>query len=485
MGWALLPTSWFTNEYNRHMQDTQTYKQIINFNLPQHITDSNNFVQKLKTRFHNLISASDKPLYNTLEPSNVQLPFMKLLPKVHKLSSSASPHLLEKLTGRPIITAHSWTTSNISKILGTELDNIILKLKDHFVTHNIPFPLIYNSSDLIDKLEQFTIKNIHDYNLTTFDFSSLYTNITYQDTTNAIIQSCKLLHLPNFYRDYLLNLNNYINDRNYFTIGQSTFKQTRGIAMGSYHSRQMADIVLLLCELKYFKSVSTNLPLLFSRYIDDGFLLTNKSNTNQHITDLASFYPKQIPINFSSNKYTVHYLDLTISLNYYTLLFNKIHFKVYQKPHHKYMYPHFSSNHPQHVFKGLIKTETIRYSRLSSTVTDYKFIKKLFTLRLTSLDYPITFIQRNSFPFLSHQHHKRRVKRLSTSKQLIKRKPVIYYKKTYNKHIRTDKIVQHILNKYRNSLIPKLTKTYTNAAKLHTMLLTNRKLHNKLINTDS
>ena len=213
----------------------------------------------------------------------------------------------------------------------------------------------------------------------------------------------KLLHLPNFYRDYLLNLNTYINDRNYFTIGQSTFKQARGTAMGSYHSRQMADLVLLLCELKYFKSVSTNLPILFSRYIDDGFSLTSKSNTNQHITDLASFYPKQIAITFSSNKYTVHYLDLTISLNHYTLLFNKIHFKVYQKLHHKYMYPHFSSNHPQHIFKGLIKTETIHYSTLSSTNTDYKFIRKLFTLRLTSLDYPVPFIQRNhlSFPISS------------------------------------------------------------------------------------
>ena len=188
-GWALLPTSWFTNEYNRHMHDTQTYKQIENFNLPQHITDSNNCTQKLKTRFKNLIKTSDKLLFNTLKPSNIHLPFMKLLPKVHKLSSSASPHLLDKLTGRPIITAHSWTTSNNSKILGTELDNIILKLKDHFITQNIPFPSIYNSSDLIDKLEQFTIKNIHDYSLTTFDFSSPYTSITYQDTTSAIIQS--------------------------------------------------------------------------------------------------------------------------------------------------------------------------------------------------------------------------------------------------------------------------------------------------------
>ena len=31
-----------------------------------------------------------------------------------------------------------------------------------------------------------------------------------QETTQAIITSCKLLNFPNFYRDYLLNLNNFI-----------------------------------------------------------------------------------------------------------------------------------------------------------------------------------------------------------------------------------------------------------------------------------
>ena len=57
---------------------------------------------------------------------------------------------------------------------------------------------------LLDKLH---ITNMYDLCLTTFDFTSLYTNISYHDTTRAIIMSCKLLNLPNFYRDYLLNLN--------------------------------------------------------------------------------------------------------------------------------------------------------------------------------------------------------------------------------------------------------------------------------------
>jgi hypothetical protein len=93
---------------------------------------------------------------------------MKLLPKVHKLTSTASPNNLDLLTGRPIITAHSWTTSNVSKLLGNELDNIINQLKDLFNSENFHFPLISNSSELIDLLlQQQHVTDINNSKLTT------------------------------------------------------------------------------------------------------------------------------------------------------------------------------------------------------------------------------------------------------------------------------------------------------------------------------
>ena len=50
---------------------------------------------------------------------------------------------LTKVTGRPIITSHSWITSNPLRLLGTELDSIILQLRNLFEERNIPYPLIY------------------------------------------------------------------------------------------------------------------------------------------------------------------------------------------------------------------------------------------------------------------------------------------------------------------------------------------------------
>ena len=88
------------------------------------------------------------------------------------------PHInnnLTKLTGRPIITAHSWITSNPSSLLGIELDRIILQLKNLFKEQNIPYPLIYNSYDLLLLLDKLHMTNTYDLCLTTFDFTSLFT----------------------------------------------------------------------------------------------------------------------------------------------------------------------------------------------------------------------------------------------------------------------------------------------------------------------
>ena len=105
--------------------------------------------------------------------------------------------------------------------------------------------------------------------------------------------------------------------------------------------------------------------IIFCHYIDDGFMLTSKANLPNIISNLYTSYPPQIPITFTSNHHTTHYLDLSLSLNHFTIRYRIVHYQIYQKPHHKYMYPHFSSNHPHHIFSGIIKTETIRYSRLS------------------------------------------------------------------------------------------------------------------------
>ena len=99
MGWALIPTSWFNNEYTRHFTDTTTYRRIYNFDLTATITNSNKLLRKLQLRFNKLLSTpGNKQLLDTITKDKIQLPYMKLLPKVHKLTDTASPSNLNRLT---------------------------------------------------------------------------------------------------------------------------------------------------------------------------------------------------------------------------------------------------------------------------------------------------------------------------------------------------------------------------------------------------
>ena len=113
-------------------------------------------------------------------------------------------------------------------------------------------------------------------------------------------------------------------------------------------------------------------------------MLTSKANLPNIISNLYTSFPPQIPITFMSNHNTTHYLDLSLSLNHFTIRYHIVHYLIHQKSHHKYMYPHFSSNHPLHIFSNIIKTETIRYGRLSATIDNFNFIHRHFTLSLGS-----------------------------------------------------------------------------------------------------
>ena len=140
MGWALVPISWFSTEYQRQLSDITTYRCKDNFEIFAIVSNSNKLLYKLKLRFDKLLkTTNDKNLLNYTNKDNLQLPFMKLLPKVRILTDLAYDSNLNKLTGhgRPIITDHSWLTSNPSRLLGTELDKIILPLQNLFIRQDI------------------------------------------------------------------------------------------------------------------------------------------------------------------------------------------------------------------------------------------------------------------------------------------------------------------------------------------------------------
>ena len=68
--------------------------------------------------------------------------------------------------------------------------------------------------------------------------------------------------------------------------------------------------------------------------------------------------------------------------------------------------------------------------------------------------------------------------------KLLSKQASIFYKSSFKMHLRTNLIVKCILNKYKNNRIHKLMQAKSVLTKLHTLLLTNRALHNKIALSD-
>ena len=88
--------------------------------------------------------------------------------------------------------------------------------------------------------------------LTSHPFTPTYHTMTLLEPSS--IMSCKLLNLPNFYRDYLLNLNKNLTVL-LLVIPPISYQ---GGAMDSYHSRQIVELALSLSEFSLFNN--TNCP---------------------------------------------------------------------------------------------------------------------------------------------------------------------------------------------------------------------------------
>ena len=56
---------------------------------------------------------------------------------------------------------------------------------------------------------------------------------------------CKILDLDLSRIKFLISLDRLCNDSNYFNVGNSIFKQVKGISMICYYSREISDLNLL------------------------------------------------------------------------------------------------------------------------------------------------------------------------------------------------------------------------------------------------
>ena len=125
-------------------------------------------------------------------------------------------------------------------------------------------------------------------------------------------------------------------------------------------------------------------PLLFKRFIDDGFGIT-KANKNEFELWVDEFNLLRESITIDKFKYgnQVDFMDN-----------GKFDVSVFQKEENKYMYIPATSGHQKHTINNFILGELRRYVRFNTIKKNFLKIKRKFFTRLRNRGYTKIFLAR-------------------------------------------------------------------------------------------
>lgn len=479
LGFSINHVQWYTNEYKRQLSDKQVYENIPIQEQRNIITKGHRDLMELHQKYQNTENVKNYniDILQNRTIDNIKLPTLNIMPKVHKLSEQASQNNEHLVKGRHIVNGLATLNTEPSKLLGEMLQKQLDNLINLFQEKSIHCPLVNSSRQVIERLNKVHLKaaNLDNIYFISFDFASLYTSIKKWTIFNTIHFLGSILNLNRNEITLMKDLFSFIKQNAYFTVGnRKLYLQKDGLAMGSYHSSQSANLVLLKAEYYMLqrKCIASKL-MEFFRFIDDGSMIVvlNSNEITDFVTKITAFYPKELEIEFQINKFRTVFLDLNYGLGEDSYTKGQLHYKVHQKPFNAYAYLNFNSNHPFGVFKGIIKTECHRYHYLTSNERQYMHMCKLFQIRLMKCGYKKAFLRKH---IIQYETLKRRKK----NEKIQENKP-IRCRVNFNKLLNQGQLYKYIFeNKYTN--VRNINTCNATGSKLKTLLLTKKRLHKKL-----
>jgi len=276
--------------------------------------------------------------------------------------------------GRPIVSDVSSETYRISEYIDSFINPLSIK-------HN---SYIKNFYEFVNKIKDFAA--IHNnYLLVTGDITSLYTNMDSNRSINCVREAFLANKNPSRPDKHILELLKICLKNNDFEFNNQFYLQTHGISMGKRFAPALANLYLL-----EFDNSATNdfciKPVLYFRFLDDIFFLWpgDIASLKQYEIFLNNLLPNiKVTLEYSNKE--INFLDTCVYIHN-----NKLNTRVYFKKTDTHQLLHKQSFHPEHIFKSIIKSQLIRFKRLSSTKQDFdKTCNTLFSV-LKTRGYPMT-----------------------------------------------------------------------------------------------
>jgi len=335
-------------EAKRQLNDPKYYRQLA---TPM-TTDNYDSVSVILRRMLQAKQITSKQFLFFLPPATTIKPRkFYLLPKIHKPKDKWLDEHMPP--GRPIISDINSESYNIGKLITSILSPMPPTLPS----------FILNSSCFKNKVahQPVTPGTI----LVTADIESLYTNMDPIRCLNLTKDYLLTRFDPNLTDNLiqLLRISLYNND---FTFNNEQFLQVYGVAMGKSFAPHLANLYLASFDDAACHDFPDK-PLLYTRYIDDIFFTwPHGLDSLRLFQDYLNRLLPGIKLTFTTDNLSVDFLDVTVFISDLTLMT-----KVYFKPTDRHSLLSYSSFHPHHTQKGILKSQFIRFKNLSCSYVHY------------------------------------------------------------------------------------------------------------------
>lgn len=295
--------------------------------------------------------------------------------KAHKLKPGEN---VDHLKSRPIVSC----PGSLLYPLGTWVDR-------HLQTLSVQQPSSFkNSFELRQMLLQLHLPVTA--KLFTADAVSMYTNIPTNialSTITRMLYSYQRRSDSTYPADAVIAGLRLVMRNNVFTIGDCTFRQLNGTAMGTPPAPPYATLYYAAHEVGLLQRWSHRL-LLYKRFIDDVFGIwitdpdptTNAAEWTAFQTDMNS--AQGLTWEYSNLTQRVDFMDLTIYIQN-----NHIVTTLYEKPLNLHLYNPPHSAHPPGVLRGIIFGTIFRIFTLCSVDSDREQRTRTFFQRLIARGY--------------------------------------------------------------------------------------------------
>ena len=247
-----------------------------------------------------------------------------------------------------------------------------------------------NSKHFVEMMEDVIVDKGE--TMVSFDVSSLFTNVPIVDTIDIIRDRLEeddsLEDRTPLSPHRVAELLQLCLRSTYFSFNGEFYEQREGAAMGSPVSAVVANLYMEFFEELAVRTAPAR-PRIWKRYVDDTFTLVKKGDVDELLVHLNSIRPSIKLTTELEEGGSIPFLDTRVTRK----VDGKLDVTVYCKPTHTDRYLHFSSHHPTHVKKGLVRCLYDRARNITKEASNLETEKAHLSGALQRNGYPAAFVR--------------------------------------------------------------------------------------------